>query len=180
MSNKIGKRPKSFKAMRTERESKRNATAHFNGLTQSFASRDEVRAAMSVQTQPKAIRTDRSAEAANQIANAMKRVREGYQEDGSYVDRNGTRLSKAYQDNLQTDKPVLEGKGAKGELCNRTACQAPGAYWYNHSTQAYYCGTCADLINGDNANFKDSFLESLGHPLLTLDPDFADKGDERL
>lgn len=176
---KIGKPPKTFKAMKQARAEKRNATARFSGLTQSFSNRDEVRAAMygskhTPQTH------DRSAEAAQRIAGAMSSVREGYQEDGSYIDRNGTRMSKAYQDNLQTDKGLLEGKGEKGQRCNRTACQAPGAYWFNHSTRAYYCGTCADLINGDNQNFRDSYIEQLGHPLLTLDPDFADKADERL
>lgn len=99
----------------------------------------------------------------------------GYQADGSYIDPNGVHMSKSYRDNLQVDKPIQHGKGVKGQLCNRSACQSPGAYWFNHSTRAYYCGTCADLINRDSQRFQDDYLKSLGHPLLTLDPDFADK-----
>jgi hypothetical protein len=38
-------------------------------------------------------------------------------------------------------------KGAKGETCNRTACQQEGAVYYNKSTMAYYCRPCADQIN---------------------------------
>jgi len=97
-----------------------------------------------------------------------------------YITPEGVFMSAQYIDNLQTDKPVGEDKGVKGGNCNRTACQAPGAYWFNHSTRAYYCGTCADLINGESRKFKDSFIDDLGHDLLTLDPDFADKAEERL
>lgn len=91
-----------------------------------------------------------------------------------YTTPEGVYMSAEYIDNLQTDKPHGEGKGEKGKNCNREACQAPGAYWYNHSTQRYYCTTCARLINRDSERFRDSFVESLGHPLLTLDPDFAE------
>jgi len=38
-------------------------------------------------------------------------------------------------------------KGAEGGLCNRSACQAPGATWYNASTMKYYCEDCAREIN---------------------------------
>jgi len=38
-------------------------------------------------------------------------------------------------------------KGVEGGSCNRTACQAPGATWWNPHTYAYYCGTCAALLN---------------------------------
>lgn len=34
-------------------------------------------------------------------------------------------------------------KGKIGGSCNRTACQAPGATWFNTSTRAYYCEPCA-------------------------------------
>lgn len=42
-------------------------------------------------------------------------------------------------------------KGAWGGICNRTTCvtQEP-ALWFNRSTQAYYCETCARLINKHN------------------------------
>lgn len=38
-------------------------------------------------------------------------------------------------------------KGQKGGNCERSACQKPGAEWWNASTQAYYCGACARDIN---------------------------------
>ena len=38
-------------------------------------------------------------------------------------------------------------KGVKGGNCNRTACQKPGAIYYNKSTEKYYCKCCADEIN---------------------------------
>jgi hypothetical protein len=41
--------------------------------------------------------------------------------------------------------PALKGKF--GGNCNRTACQVPGADWWNPNTNAYYCCDCAVLIN---------------------------------
>lgn len=38
-------------------------------------------------------------------------------------------------------------KGVKGGNCNRTACQAPDATWYNTGSWAYYCRACANEIN---------------------------------
>lgn len=156
---------------------KRKATEKksWNGLTSSFSGRDDLRAAMAgSQHRPTAYR-DRSAEAARQISDAMTRARTGgYGEDGSYTTPEGAHMSKAYLDNLQTDKPIGELKGEKGGNCNRSACQAPGAYWYNHSTQKYYCETCADVLNKDRFNAADA-ARLYGHPLCTLDPDFASK-----
>jgi hypothetical protein len=43
-------------------------------------------------------------------------------------------------------------KGELNGLCNRTACQKPGASWYNSSTRAYYCGDCAEKINHYSKN----------------------------
>lgn len=57
-------------------------------------------------------------------------------------------------------------KGERGGLCNRTSCQAPGALWYNHSTQKYYCTGCATLIN--EHNHADA-MRMYGHALCTLD-----------
>jgi len=159
---------------------KAGKSKRWNGLTSSFDSYDELRSQMAAERYaPRPIHNDRSAEAAQRIAGAMERVRSGYQDDGSYISPEGVHMSKAYMDNLQTDKAELEGKGEKGQRCNRTACQAPGAYWYNHSTQKWYCGTCADLLNRDKFNSADAD-RLYGHPLLTLDPEFADKRDERL
>jgi hypothetical protein len=39
-------------------------------------------------------------------------------------------------------------KGQLNGLCNRTACQRPGATWFNTSTRAYYCEDCARDITG--------------------------------
>lgn len=41
---------------------------------------------------------------------------------------------------------VLNGE----QICNRTACQKPGAAWWNTSTRAYYCADCAKAINEHN------------------------------
>jgi hypothetical protein len=48
------------------------------------------------------------------------------------------------------DEPELKAdKGKKAGSCNRRACQAPGAVYWNRGSYAYYCGACARLINGD-------------------------------
>jgi len=47
-------------------------------------------------------------------------------------------------------KPDAAIKGIQGGNCNRTACQLPGANWYNRATHAYYCPACAKLINDAN------------------------------
>ncbi len=41
--------------------------------------------------------------------------------------------------------PFLKGK--LGGNCNVTACQKPGARWWNTGTRAYYCSACAREIN---------------------------------
>lgn len=57
-------------------------------------------------------------------------------------------------------------KGKMNGSCNRFACQAPGATWYNHSTQKHYCESCALDLNSYHPK-DDAFLASLGHPLCT-------------
>ena len=37
-------------------------------------------------------------------------------------------------------------RGEKGGICNVTACQQPDAKYFNKSTKAYYCETCAEAI----------------------------------
>ncbi|MDO8414843.1 MAG: hypothetical protein Q7S87_01380 [Agitococcus sp.] len=44
-----------------------------------------------------------------------------------------------------TRSTVLKGK--QDGNCNVTACQKPGATWWNTSTRAYYCANCASEIN---------------------------------
>ena len=38
-------------------------------------------------------------------------------------------------------------KGASGGNCNVTACQKPGANYFNKSNRKYYCAACAREIN---------------------------------
>src|SRR5690349_19861936 len=40
-----------------------------------------------------------------------------------------------------------EDKGKLDGACNRSACLERPATWWNESTRAHYCGTCARLIN---------------------------------
>jgi hypothetical protein len=37
--------------------------------------------------------------------------------------------------------------GEWGKLCYRTACQRPGAFYYNIGSHKHYCQECADIIN---------------------------------
>ena len=58
-------------------------------------------------------------------------------------------------------------KGNYGEDCNITSCQKPNsATWYNHSTQKYYCKSCAMRLNNDEYNKRDA-MRMFGHNLLT-------------
>ncbi len=38
-------------------------------------------------------------------------------------------------------------KGQRDGLCNRAACQRPGATFFNTAMDAWYCPTCAAKIN---------------------------------
>jgi hypothetical protein len=62
------------------------------------------------------------------------------------VGADGSRLATNNQDDtLANDKGMMAGS------CNRTACQAPqSAFYYNKSTQKFYCASCAKLINDAN------------------------------
>lgn len=48
--------------------------------------------------------------------------------------------------------------GTHGGLCNRTACRAPGARWWNSSTRKYYCVECACRINQEARRFNEEPL----------------------
>lgn len=52
--------------------------------------------------------------------------------------------------NLINNSPISKWK--KGiDLCNRTACQSPvNVFFFNNVTQAFYCDTCAELINASD------------------------------
>jgi hypothetical protein len=50
--------------------------------------------------------------------------------------------------------PNRADKGVRGGACNVTACQLPdSADWYNHSTQRWYCVTCATELNRVNWDY---------------------------
>lgn len=55
---------------------------------------------------------------------------------------------------MTTPDPTL--KGIKDGNCNVTACQRPGATFFNKSTRKYYCRACAKEINwpGGRADTK--------------------------
>ena len=51
---------------------------------------------------------------------------------------------------------ILPGKGKEGKNCNRTACQAPGAYFFNKGTRAWYCRHCAEQIEASAVMYDKS------------------------
>lgn len=55
-------------------------------------------------------------------------------------------------------------KGLYKGNCNRTACQQPGAIYFNHSTEKYYCAACAELINQANPEAYKMY----GHEVCTV------------
>lgn len=55
-------------------------------------------------------------------------------------------------------------KGEKNGSCNLTACQRPGANYFNKSTRKYYCAACAREINWPGGR-KDC-MDLYGTPLL--------------
>lgn len=78
------------------------------------------------------------------------------------------------------DQPLKKDKGEYDGSCNRQACQDPGATWYNHGTQKYYCWRCARDLNTDPFNRRDA-ERLFGHPLCTQGryEDFAKQEEER-
>jgi len=75
---------------------------------------------------------------------------------------------KITKDKAMTEQRNPELKGVKGGNCNREACQKPGAVWFNHSTHAYYCPSCAELLNNVN---RDWAVPQYGHELCTKEED---------
>lgn len=55
-------------------------------------------------------------------------------------------------------------KGKYRGACNRSGCLRPGAYWYNHGSQAYYCDECASRLNTYNPDAERIY----GHPMCTM------------
>ena len=76
-------------------------------------------------------------------------------------------------------KPVTlqPDKGMRGGSCNREACQAPGATYYNFGTHKWYCPHCAHLINTDRCNVQD-MQELYGGPILVPEEVYDTLTDE--
>ena len=55
-------------------------------------------------------------------------------------------------------------KGKKNGSCNREACQAPGATWFNKIMDAYYCPSCGKDLNENNPVGKYGVTEPLCVP----------------
>lgn len=73
---------------------------------------------------------------------------------------------------MLTERPVTlkPDKGLKNGSCNLTACQKPGARYYNKSTRKYYCADCAREINWPGG--RADCMRLYGVPLLCeLDAD---------
>jgi hypothetical protein len=61
-----------------------------------------------------------------------------------------SRLDDRFRDKRIAKNGIAERQRLKGIFngnCNRTACQKPGATWFNTSTRAFYCEHCARDIN---------------------------------
>lgn len=70
--------------------------------------------------------------------------------------------------NISIPAPALKAdKGLKNGSCNRTACQEPGASFFNRSTKMYYCEGCAATINSF-ADTKAYCMETFGSPELCV------------
>lgn len=68
---------------------------------------------------------------------------------------------------LELDKPENPDKGDRGGSCNRRVCQAPDAWWFNRSTERFYCESCANLINGFPPTQRES-MRLYGEPRLCV------------
>lgn len=53
---------------------------------------------------------------------------------------------------LPLDAPEKPNKGQEGGACNRRACQAEPALWWNHGSHSWYCEDCARDIGQDMVN----------------------------
>lgn len=68
-----------------------------------------------------------------------------------------------YGDDPESSPTLLKGK--RNGNCNRTACQAPGAFWWNRGSHSWYCTDCALMLS--RANNHDEFCKD--EPLCKLD-----------
>lgn len=97
-----------------------------------------------------------------------KRTREALETIGAFA----TMLSGGFRRHglLDFDQPEKADKGEKGGSCNRHACQKPGAWWFNRSTERFYCEDCARLINDYPPTQRDS-MRLYGDPRLCVPVD---------
>ena len=63
--------------------------------------------------------------------------------------------------------PNNPDKGHRNGSCNVTACQGPGATFFNQSTRAWYCPKCASEINDFKPTQEDS-MKLYGRPELCI------------
>lgn len=85
---------------------------------------------------------------------------------GGYGGSMSSMIKKAAQQLSEDEStPDPELKGKYGGNCNRTACQKPGAVWYNHSTREHYCSSCASTLNEVN---RADAMRMFGHDLCTI------------
>jgi len=66
---------------------------------------------------------------------------------GRYSQMLGRRLRNPLPQRIVEALRTKPDKGQYQGSCNREACQAPGANYFNLSTRRYYCGRCARDIN---------------------------------
>jgi hypothetical protein len=89
----------------------------------------------------------------------------------------------AYGD-LSIDAPEKPNKGQEGGACNRRACQAEPALWWNHGSHSWYCEDCKQDIGGDIVNMWEwdtRWLPTCGHPQFeTREMMDARQGDTKL
>lgn len=76
-------------------------------------------------------------------------------------------------DPSKLDQPLKADKGQRGGSCNRRACQAPGANYYNRGSYAFYCQSCAVELNRANAGaFLSCEAAKDGRPMcIRVEPD---------
>lgn len=70
---------------------------------------------------------------------------------------------------LPLDAPEKPNKGHEGGACNRRACQAEPAMWWNHGSHSWYCADCARDIGDDPVNRMEWTLRwepTRGHPMF--------------
>lgn len=82
-----------------------------------------------------------------------------------------------YQRFITDPVAITPKKGTRNGNCNRTACQKPGAFWWNRGSHSWYCTDCALMLS--RANAGDEFCKD--EPLCKLDVEAMNEwtsGDE--